>query len=91
MCQRSLWAACGRVIINKIVAWRCIVTEPTTSPEQHDGELRNTLEQIQSVMAVRTFNILEMPFNEVLSHAMTRDVHGREMSKSLGIRWDDRL
>ena len=42
-------------------------------------------------MAVRTFNILEMPFNEVLSHAMTRDVHGREMSKSLGIRWDDRL
>jgi hypothetical protein len=52
MCRQSLWAACGRVIINEIVARRCIVAEPTTSPEQRDGELRNALEQIQSVMAV---------------------------------------
>ncbi|KAH9993543.1 hypothetical protein BJV77DRAFT_1067146 [Russula vinacea] len=33
----SLWAACGRVIINEIVARRCIVAEPTTSPEQRTG------------------------------------------------------
>jgi hypothetical protein len=52
MCRQSLWAACGRVIINEIVARRCTVAEPTTSPEQRDGELRNALEQIQSVMAV---------------------------------------
>ena len=26
----------------------------------------------------------EMPFKEVLCHAMTRDAHGRKMSKSLG-------
>lgn len=52
MCRQSLWAACGRVIINEIVARRCIVAEPTTSPEQRDGELRNALEQIQTVMAV---------------------------------------
>jgi hypothetical protein len=61
------------------------------SPEQHDGELRNTLEQIQSVMAVQAFNILEMPFNEMLFHAMIRDVHSREVSKSLGNKWDNRL
>jgi len=50
----SLWAACGRVIINEIVARRCIIAEPTavTIPEQRDGELRNALEQIQSVMTV---------------------------------------
>lgn len=48
----SLWAACGRVIVSEIVARRCIVAEPTTSPEQRDGELRGALEQIQSVMAV---------------------------------------
>ena len=29
-----------------------MVAEPTTSPEQRDGELRSALEQIQSVMAV---------------------------------------
>jgi hypothetical protein len=50
--RQSLWAASGRVIVNEIVARRCIVAEPTTSPEQRDGELRNALEQIQSVMAV---------------------------------------
>ncbi|KAI0279936.1 hypothetical protein BGY98DRAFT_966524 [Russula aff. rugulosa BPL654] len=48
----SLWAASGRVIVSEIVARRCIVAEPTTSPEQRDGELRGGLEQIQSVMAV---------------------------------------
>jgi hypothetical protein len=52
VCGQSLWAACGRVIVNEIVARRCIVAEPTTSPEQRDGELRSALEQIQSVMAV---------------------------------------
>jgi hypothetical protein len=54
MCRQSLWAASGRVIINEIVARRCTVAEPTvtTLPEQRDGELRNALEQIQSVMAV---------------------------------------
>lgn len=26
----------------------------------------------------------QMPFNEVLCHAMIRDAHGRKMSKSLG-------
>jgi hypothetical protein len=54
MCRQSLWAAGGRVIINEIVARRCIIAEPTviTLPEQRDGELRNALEQIQSVMAV---------------------------------------
>lgn len=49
---QSLWAASGRVIVSEIVARRCIVAEPTTSPEQRDGELRGGLEQIQSVMAV---------------------------------------
>lgn len=53
ICEQSLWAACGRVIVNEIVARRrCIMAEPTTSPEQRDGELRSALEQIQSVMAV---------------------------------------
>jgi hypothetical protein len=52
ICGQSLWAACGRVIVNEIVARRCIVAEPTTSPEQHEGELRSALEQIQSAMAV---------------------------------------
>jgi hypothetical protein len=52
ICRQSLWAASGRVIVNEIVARRCIVAEPTTSPEQRDGELRSALEQIQSVMAV---------------------------------------
>ena len=29
----SLWAACGRVIVDEIVAWRrCIIVEPNTSP-----------------------------------------------------------
>lgn len=53
ICEQSLWAACGRVIVNEIVARRrCIMGEPTTSPEQRDGELRSALEQIQSLMAV---------------------------------------
>ncbi len=52
ICEQSLWAACGRVIVNEIVARRCIVAEQTTSPEQRDGELRSGLEQIQAVMAV---------------------------------------
>lgn len=52
VCGQSLWAACGRVIVNEIVARRCIVAERVTSPEQRDGELRSALEQIQSVMAV---------------------------------------
>lgn len=52
ICGQSLWAASGRVIVNEIVARRCIVAEPTTLPEQRDGELRGGLEQIQSVMAV---------------------------------------
>jgi hypothetical protein len=52
ICEQSLWAASGRVIVNEIVARRCIVAEQTTSPEQRDGELRSGLEQIQSVMAV---------------------------------------
>ncbi|KAH9033705.1 hypothetical protein EDB83DRAFT_2417663 [Lactarius deliciosus] len=46
-----LWAACGRVIINEIVARRSFHAELTLSPQQHDGDLRNALEQIQSIMA----------------------------------------
>ena len=42
-------------------------------------------------MAVQAFNILEMPFNEMLFHAMIRDAHSREVSKSLGNKWDNRL
>ena len=52
VCGQSLWAASGRVIVNEIVARRCIVAERVASPEQRDGELRSALEQIQSVMAV---------------------------------------
>jgi hypothetical protein len=48
---QSLWAASGRVIVNEIVARRSFhaQAEPT-SPQQRDTELRNALEQIQSVM-----------------------------------------
>ncbi|KAI9437432.1 hypothetical protein H4582DRAFT_2057807 [Lactarius indigo] len=45
-----LWAACGRVIINEIVARRSFNADPTPSL-QHDGDLRNAIEQLQSVMA----------------------------------------
>jgi hypothetical protein len=47
---QSLWAASGRVIVNEIVARRSFQAESTSSPQQRDTELRNALEQIQSVM-----------------------------------------
>jgi len=46
----SLWAASGRVIVNEIIARRSFHAEQTPSPQQRDTELRNALEQIQSVM-----------------------------------------
>ncbi|KAI0266969.1 hypothetical protein BC834DRAFT_871888 [Gloeopeniophorella convolvens] len=47
----TLWAAGGRVIINEIIALRSFQVEPTPSPHRRDTELRNALEQLQSVMA----------------------------------------
>jgi len=67
ICRQSLWAAGGRVIVTEIVARRCIVAEPTTSPGQHDGELRNALEQIQSVMAMPALRCGLMSSSPVLS------------------------
>lgn len=49
-CPQSLWAASGRVIVNEIIARRSFHAEQTPSPQQRDTELRNALEQIQSVM-----------------------------------------
>jgi hypothetical protein len=49
-CLQSLWAASGRVIVNEIIARRSFHAEQTPSPQQRDTELRNALEQIQSVM-----------------------------------------
>ena len=74
ICGQSLWAACGRVIVNEIVARRCIVAEPTTSPEQRDGELRSALEQIQSVMAVPALRCSLMSSSLALS-IMLRTAH----------------
>lgn len=71
---QSLWAACGRVIVNEIVARRCIMAEPTTSPEQHDGELRSALEHIQSVMAVPALRCALMSSSLALS-IMFRAAH----------------
>jgi hypothetical protein len=74
MCGQSLWGASGRVIVNEIVARRCIVAEPTTSPEQRDGELRSALEQIQSVMAVPALRCSLMSSSLALS-IMFRSAH----------------
>lgn len=74
ICGQSLWGASGRVIVNEIVARRCIVAEPTTSPEQRDGELRSALEQIQSVMAVPALRCSLMSSSLALS-TMFRSAH----------------
>jgi hypothetical protein len=53
-CPQSLWAASGRVIVSEIIARRSFHAEQTPSPQQRDTELRNALEQIQSVMVAHS-------------------------------------
>ncbi|KAF8268175.1 hypothetical protein EI94DRAFT_1700458 [Lactarius quietus] len=84
-----LWAACGRVIINEIVARRSFNADPTPSPQQHDGDLRNALDQVQTAMTAVASNCALMMLHDRFRQTITLAVFNRRaLVFDLGTAWN---